>query len=129
MIARGAGQSGAESEISGAIPIFAHWSEDIYFFDPSDGGAMDLTGLEFYFQFRSSADQTNADVTLSTDSELSLELDGGSVRSILRINCASGRFSNYAGDMIADLVGVDQSGNETLYGHGVVTFTNNPVAI
>lgn len=125
-----AGQSGAECEISGTIPIYATWSEDIYFFDPSDGSAMDLTGMDFEFQFRCDPSQTSAAVTLSTDAAtLSLELDSGSVRSILRISAAAGTFSAYDGDMIADLVGIDQSGTVILYGHGVVSFRNNPVAV
>ena len=131
-LARGAGDHGAETTISGTIPIYAKWTEDIYFYDPSDGSAMTLTGLVFYFQFRSDPDQTSADVTLSTSGSspaLSLVADGGGVTSILRISAAAGTFTNYEGDMIADLVAVDQSDNETLYGHGVVRFTNNPVSV
>lgn len=128
---RGAGESGADAEISGTIAIFAHWGEDIYFRDPSSGSAMDLTGLSFYFQFRSDPSSRGADVTLSTaNGMLSLELDSGSVLSILRIDAGSGTFSAYEGDMIADLVAVDDlTGDEFLYAHGVVTFRNNPVAV
>lgn len=129
-LARGAGDSGAELIISGTMPIYAQWSEDLYFFDPSDGGAMDLTGLSFQFQFRSDPSQTSADVTLSTATgALSIVADGGAVNSILRIDADAGTFANYEGDLIADLVCTDQSGNETLYAHGIVSFKNNPVAI
>jgi hypothetical protein len=129
MTALGAGQSGAENEISGTIPIYADWTEDIYFFEP-DGDAMDLDGLAFKMQFRCDPSQTSADVTLSTAAgTLSLVDDGGSVTSILRISADAGTFANYAGDMICDLIGIDGSNNVTLYGHGVVKFTNNPVAI
>lgn len=120
--------SAAESVISGEISVFATWTEDIYFRDP-DGAAMDITGLDFSFQFRRDGCQTSADVTLSTDAgTLSIEEDDGSVDSILRISAAAGTFSSYPGDMIADLVGVDQSGNVTHYGHGIVSFRNDPVA-
>lgn len=129
MTAVSAGQSGAESEISGTIAANATWSEDIYFFD-TDGSAVDISNLTFEFQFRSSQDDTGAAVTLSTDdATLSLVADTGSVVSILRINSAAGTFSSYEGDMIADLVAIDVSNTVILYGHGVVTFTNNPVAV
>ncbi len=130
MITRGAGESGAESEISGTIAINATWSEDIYFFDADTGAAMDISNLDFEFQFRSSQADTGAAVTLSiTAGTLSLEVDSGSVTSILRITVDPGTFTAYAGDMIADLVAIDATDNVTLYGHGIVTFTNNPVAV
>lgn len=121
--------SGAECSVSGTISIYAKWSEDIYFYDP-DGAAMDISDLDFYFQFRRCQDQTSADVTLSTDAgTLSIEENDGSVESILRISADAATFSSFPGDMIADLVAVDQSGDETHYAHGVVTFTNDPVAV
>ncbi len=126
-LARTPGASGAESEFSGTIAVNVTWSEDIYFFDP-DGTAMDLTGLDFEFQFRCSADQDSADVTLSiTDGTLSIEDDEGSVASILRIAAPAGTFASYPGDLVADLVAKDASDNVFLYGHGVVSFRNNPV--
>jgi hypothetical protein len=128
-LARSYGESGAESVVSGTISIYAKWSEDIYFRDP-DGAAMDLTGLAFYFQFRSDASSTSADVTLSTTAgTLSIEADSGAVDSILRISVDGSVFSSYEGDMAADLVAVDGSGDEVHYAHGVVSFRNNPVAI
>lgn len=128
-IPRNAGQSGAESIVSGTIPIYATWTEDIYFFD-SAGAAMNISGLGFYFQFRKDGTNTGADITLSTvTGELSIVADGGSVNSILRINANDGVFSAWAGDMIADLLAVDGSDNVTLYSHGVISFTNNPVAV
>lgn len=121
-----AGQSGAESDISGTIAINATWSEDIYFFD-SDGAAMDISNLDFEFQFRSDAEDTGATITLSTaDTTLTLVADSGSVISILRILVDPGTFTAYVGDMVADLVATDATDNVTLYGHGIVTFTNNP---
>jgi len=120
-LARSFGESGAESVISGTVSMFAKWSEDIYFRDP-DGAAMDLTGLAFYFQFRCNAEATSADVTLSTAAgTLSIVADTGAVNSILRISADSGTFSSYEGDMIADLVAVDGSGDEVHYAHGVVS--------
>lgn len=125
-----AGNHGAENDVSGEIPIYAYWSEDIYCFDP-DGAALDLTGLTVKFQFRQDPASTGADVTLSTGGTgLTLTADSGSVTSIVRIGVeASDYFSAYAGDMISDLIVIDQSSHVTLYAHGVVTFTNNPVAV
>lgn len=124
-----AGQSAAETAISGEISIYATWTEDLYFYEP-DGTAMDLDGLTFYLQFRCDPSQTDADVTLSTTAgTLSLVDDSGSVTSILRISAAAGTFDQYEGDMICDLLAVDQSSNKTHYGHGIVSFRNDPVAI
>ena len=119
----------SETEISGEISANADWNEDIYFFD-SDGSAMDLTGIAFYMQFRSDNDLTGSEVTLSTDAgTLSLQADDGAVTSILRISAADGTFSNYVGDMIVDIVGVDVADVKTHYGHGVVTVLNDPATI
>lgn len=126
---RTAGASGAETILSGVVPAYATWSEDIYFYD-SAGVAMDISNLDFYFQFRCDGTSTGADVTLSTVAgDLSIEADGGLVNSILRIDVEPGRFSAIKGDLIADLFAVDGSANVTLYAHGVVTLTNNPVAV
>ena|ERR1051325_2892227 len=128
-ISRGAGQSGAECDLSGVIAINASWNEDIYFFD-ADGAAVDISDLDWSFQFRTSPDATSADVTLSTVAgTLTVEDDNGSVSSILRISADPGTFTNYEGDMIADLIAVDADDVVTLYAHGVVTFANNPVAV
>jgi hypothetical protein len=129
MTARTAGQSGAEAEASGTIAINATWSEDIYFRTP-DGAAMDLTGLEFEFQFRTSPNADSAVKTLSTSGgELTIETDDGAVDSILRISVDPGAFASYPGDLVADLVAIDGDENVTLYAHGVISFTNNPVSV
>ena len=129
MTIRKAGNISAEAYISGEISTYADWNEDIYFFDP-DGAAMSLTGIAFYMQFRSDPEQESADVTLSTAAgTLSLVADSGAVTSILRIDADDALFSSYIGDMVVDLLGVDGSDVKTHYGHGVVTFTNSPVAI
>lgn len=126
---RTAGASAAETVVSGEISIYATWQEDIYFFDP-DGSAMDISAVDFFFQFRTDPMATDADVTLSTDAAtMSIVTDSGSVQSILRIAAPAGTFDQYEGDMIADLVGVDTSSNVTHYAHGVVSFRNDPVAL
>lgn len=122
-------RTAAECQITGEISANADWNEDIYFFGP-DGSAQDLTDLDFYMQFRCDPKQDAADITLSTDDgTLSLEDDGGSVTSILRITVADGVFSNYIGDMILDIVSVDAAGTKTHCGHGVVTILNDPATI
>jgi hypothetical protein len=126
MTARTAGQSGAEAELSGTIAINATWSEDIYFRTP-DGAAMDLTGLDFELQFRTSPDTDTTVKTLSiTGGELSIETDDGAVDSILRISVTAGAFASYPGDLVTDIVAIDGSGAVTLYAHGIVSFVNNP---
>lgn len=122
-------RNAAECVVSGEISIHATWTEDIYFRDP-DGAAMDISALDFQFQFRDDPSKTGADVTLSIDSgELSIVEDSGSVDSILRITVDPARFSAYPGNMVADLIAIDTGGNVTHYAHGVVTFCNDPVAV
>lgn len=129
MTARTVGQSGAECEVSGTVAIHATWSEDIYFFTPG-GAAMDISEMEFELQFRDSLISDSAVITLSTiGGELTIETDEGSIASILRISADPGTFSSYPGDLVTDLVAIDSDDNVTLYAHGVVTFTNNPVAV
>ena len=90
---------------------------------------MDLTGLSFQFQFRCNPSNVSADITLSTSNgTLSIEEDSGSVDSILRIAAPRGTFTNYPGEMVADLIATDTDNQVTLYAHGVITFTNNPVS-
>jgi hypothetical protein len=126
--ARGAGRSGAEADIGGEIATYTHWSEDIYFYN-TDGSQADISGQTFYMQFRRDPEQTGADVTLSTTGNLSIVASTSGTSCILRISVPSGTFSSYTQDMVTDLVVVDSTGNETLYGHGIVTFTNNPVNV
>ena len=122
--------NGAETKISGEISAFADWNEDVYFFDPSTGAAMPISGMGWYLQFRRDEKQTGADVTLSTvEGSLSIVADDNAVDSILRIAAAPGTFSSYIGNMICDLVGVDGDGETFHYGHGVVTILNDPVTI
>lgn len=122
----------AETVISGEVSAKATWSEDIYFREYDTDGvetALDISDLDFYMQFRRSEDQTSADLSISTADSLSIVADDDGVESILRINVTAGTFSNYIGDMICDLVAVDNQGSKTHYGHGVVTFLNDPVSI
>lgn len=125
-------RNAAERVIDGEVSVYATWSEDIYFRhrDADDvETSFDISDLDFYLQFRRSENQTSADVTLSTADSLSIVADDDGVESILRISVDSGTFSNYIGDMICDLVAVDSLGAKTHYGHGVVTFLNDPVSI
>lgn len=129
MTARSVGTSGAETVISGEISTYATWMEDIYFWTP-EGAPMDISGLDFEMQFRCSPKETSANITLSTSNTLlSIEEDAGLVDSILRIDVPAGTFSGHNGDMICDLVGIDSNNNIIHYGHGVVSFRNDPVAI
>jgi hypothetical protein len=123
-------RTASEAGISGEISANSDWNEDIYFFD-SDGDALSLTGLTFYMQFRCDPAQTSADVTLSTTAgTLSLEVDGGSVTSILRIDVGDDVFTSYAdSDMVVDIVAVDSSSVKTHYGHGTISVLNDPATI
>ena len=87
-----------------------------------------LTGLSFQMTFRKSEDDTSADITLSTaDGTLSIENDDDGFARILRITATAGTFSGYLGDYVADIASQDADEVVTLWAHGIVTFTNNPV--
>lgn len=120
--------SGALFEVSGVVPNQATWQENIYFSEA--GQPFDLTGLSFKMTFRADPADTSADYTLSTTAgTLSIAEDADSgVDQILYINVAAGTLSSLVGDYICDLASEDASDVVTLWAHGVVTFTSNPVA-
>lgn len=119
--------SGALFDITGFVSIGATWDEYIYFIE--DGAAVSLTGLSFQLQFRESETDTTAFLDLTTaDGELVITNDDGSIASILRINVPYTTLSNLDGDYITDLVAKDVSDKLIHYGHGVVTFRQNPIA-
>lgn len=125
-LVRSSGASGALYNVSGTVANNATWAEDIYF---RDGGvATVITGLEFKFTFRSDPNSDAADLTLSTSDSLSIVADSNGVNSILRISIAAGDLSGYFGDYVADLASKDVSDVVTLWAHGEVTFTRNPVS-
>jgi hypothetical protein len=125
-LAKNVGASGALFEISGVVANNATWSEDIYFMEAGVG--MDISDLDWKMTFRSVPDSTTADLTLSIDeSTLSIENDDDSVMSILRITVTPGILSNFIGDYIADLAAQDTDDKVTLWAHGTVSFTPNPV--
>lgn len=125
-LARTAGQSGALFEISGEIANNATWYEDIYFSE--SGAPLNISGLTWKMTFRADPNSDSADLTLSTDDSLSIEDDDDGYHRILRINVTAGNLSSYVGDYICDLAAQDSDDKVTLYAHGIVTFTRNPVA-
>lgn len=126
-LARSNGAHGALFDLSGEISNNATWSEDIYF---SEAGSPEiLTGLSFKMTFRSDPNNTSADLTLSTAAgTLAIANDGDGYARILRITVTDGNLSSYDGDYVADLASEDVAGVVTHWGHGIVSFTPNPVA-
>jgi len=118
-------QSGALFEISGQVSNGATWAEDIWFTE--DGAALDLTGLEFRFQFRCHRHGTT-ELLLTTTDKLSIVTDTGSgVDRILRITVQPGALSQMRGDYFADLSSKDGGGDIKHWGHGVISFINDPI--
>lgn len=119
--------SGALFNISGEVSNNATWDEYIYFIE--NGVGMVLTGLSFELQFRCDADDTSAELTLSTaDGELVITNDDGGNATILRINVPYSTISDMDGDYVADLVSKDAASKLTHWAHGLVTFRQNPIA-
>lgn len=125
-LARSSGASGALFDVSGTVANNATWSEDIYFFEA--GAGMDISGLDWKLTIRSDPNSDAADYTLTIGGGLSIEDDDDSNPTILRINVAAGTLSSYFGDYIADLAAQDTDDKVTLWAHGVITFTRNPVS-
>ena len=124
--ARSVGASGALFEISGSVANNATWSEDIFFFEAGVG--MDISELDWKMTFRCNPNSLTAELTLSiSGGTLSIEDDANSVPSILRINVPVGTLSNFSGDYIADLAAQDAADKVTLWAHGIISFTPNPV--
>lgn len=125
-LARGSGASGALFDLSGSVANNATWLEDIYFSEA--GSPMDISGLTWKLTLRCDPRATAADVTLTTSDALSVEDDDDGYHRILRINVTAGNLSVYDGDYIADLASQDVSGVVTLWAHGIISLTRNPVS-
>lgn len=118
-------QSGALFEISGQVSNGSTWAEDIWFTE--DGAAMDLTGLEFRLQLRCCrTDQIEQ--TLTTADRLSIVTDSISgIDRILRITVPPSAMTQLSGDYFADLASKDASNEIKHWGHGVISFINDPI--
>lgn len=127
-LARNNSVSGALFEISGSVANNATWQESIYFTEA--GSPLDISGLDFKMTFRCNGNSTSADYTLSTDDgTLSIVTDADSgVDRILYINVSAGSLSGLLGDYVCDLASQDVADVVTLWAHGVVTFSPNPVS-
>lgn len=125
-IARNGGASGALFDLSGSVANNATWLEDIYFSEA--GVPMDISGLSWKLTLRCDQRDISADISLTTSDSLSIEDDDDGYHRILRINVTAGNLSSYDGDYIADLASQDVSGVVTLWAHGIISLTRNPVA-
>ena len=118
--------TGALFELSGSVAVNSTWSEDIYFSE--NGSAMDISDLDWKMTFRQEEDQTSADITLSIDEgTLSIQQDDNGDSRILRITVAAGTLNSYSGDFYCDLASQDVNDVVTLWAHGVINLTQNPV--
>ena len=118
--------TGALFELSGSVAVNSTWSEDIYFSE--NGSAMDISDLDWKMTFRQEEDQTSADITLSIDEgTLSIQQDDNGDSRILRITVAAGTLNSYSGNFYCDLASQDVNDVVTLWAHGVINLTQNPV--
>ena len=124
-LARTSGATGALFEVSGSVAHNSTWTEDIYFSEA--GTPVNLTGLSWKLTLRGDPRSDVADITLTTSDYLSVADDADGYHRILRINVPAGSLSSYTGDYIADIASQDGSGVVTLWAHGIITLTRNPI--
>lgn len=121
-----AGGHGALFNMSGTVSNNATWDELIYFYE--NGAGMDISGLSFQLQVRDNSLDVASVLILSTvGSQLVITNDAGGNPTVLRINVPYSTISGLQGDYIVDLAAKDANSKVTHYGHGVVTFRQDPI--
>lgn len=125
---RGAGQHAADNTWTNVVSNGATWYESLRIKDQNGEDVTGLTSDTFQLQFRCNEEDDSSVLTLSTTAgTLSVaEADGVTT---LTVNVPQATISSMDGDYIADLVSKAASdGKLTHRCHGVVTFTNSPIA-
>jgi hypothetical protein len=120
--------NGALSTIIGKISNGATWDESISILvnsSPSTGYSND----SWTFTFRESEDDTAATVSLTSSSSTLVytEVTTATTASTLRINAAPANLAALVGDYVCDLASESTAGVVTHWGHGRVTFLNQPI--
>lgn len=125
-------QTGARSIISGVVSNGSTWVEDVSMTE--DGTAIDnAEDWDWTMTFRTDRESDSSDLTLTTDAG-TLNITQGADATTLEIRVAKASLSAMDGDYVCDLKSVDTSdtsadsaGRSIHWGHGVVTFLNEPI--
>jgi hypothetical protein len=128
---RGA-QTGARAILSGSVSNGATWVEDVSMTE--DGGAIaNAEDWVWTMTFRTDRTSDSADLTLTTTAG-TLTITQGADATTLEIRVAKASLSDMEGDYVCDLKSVDSSdttddsaGRSIHWGHGIVTFLNEPI--
>ena len=131
MITRTA-QTGARSIISGSVSNGATWYEDVSMTE--DGSVIaDADTWDWTMTFRTDRTSDTADLTLTTGAG-TLNVTQGADASTLEIRVPKASLTSMDGDYICDLVSLDttdvaddSAGRSIHWGHGTVTFLNQPI--
>ena len=116
----------AHNTITGIVSNGSTWSDSFVIRDQNGDDVTGITGHTFQFQFRRREDETSAVLTLTSGaSEVTVGESNGV--TTITIAAAQSTIADMSGDYVADLVSKTGS-TITHRGHGVVTFTNSPVA-
>lgn len=116
----------AHNVISGNVSNGSTWSEAFTLRDQDGADVTSVTAHTFQLQFRCDEDDTSAVLTLTSGDSEVVPTESNGVTTIT-ITCAQSRLSGMDGGYIADLVSKTGS-TITHRGHGIVKFTNSPVA-
>lgn len=116
----------AHNIISGFVSNGATWSDSFVLRDQNGDDVTGITGHTFQFQFRRNEKETSAVLTLTSGAS---EVTAGESNGVttVTITAAQSTIADMSGEYVADLVSKTGS-TITHRGHGVVMFTNAPVA-
>ena len=125
-------QTGARAILSGVVSNGSTWVEDVAMTE--DGTVIASADTwDWTMTFRTDRTSDSADLTLTTDAG-TLNVTQGADASTLEIRVAKASLSAMEGDYICDLKSLDttdttadSAGRSIHWGHGVVTFLNEPI--
>lgn len=118
----------AQMSISGGVSNGSDWVETLTIVD-SDGAQVTGVGSDTWvIQLRDDPDDTAADLTLSTDDDLTITV-GASSTTLAIASSASTMSALDAGDYTIDIASQTAGGVTTHRGHGRITVSGSPIAI
>jgi hypothetical protein len=116
----------AQMKISGSLPNGADWVQTLIIVDQDGEQVTGVGSDDWVIQFRDDQDDTAADLTLSTDDELTITV--GATTTLAVDADASTMSALTPGSYIVDIASETSGGVKTHRGHGRVTIVGAPAS-
>lgn len=133
-LSRGAGGHGARSTITGTISNGVTWYEDVAITDENGNQVTGIDTDEFQLQIRENRDSTAIKTFSTTDgagfgsATDTLTINEGASTTTLEIRISQADIDSLCGDYFIDLVSKAAADDRLIHwGHGMVSFTEDPV--